>query len=183
MLQEFVQQVTDTAKGIMEGMHTAIPGVVVEFDTETCTVTVQPKMKFRKPDGSTIDYPNISGVPVVIPQSAGQKATIAYPIKEGDSGLIIAAEQSLDYWMYEQETSTNLRFDLTNAMFIPGLFNKKNPVLVEATNSNAVIIDVSGTRATVKAGLVQVDAAAIQLNGNVTVKGNFTTTGGTVRLN
>lgn len=183
MMQEFVQQVTDTAKGIMEGMHTAIPGVVVSFDVSTCMATIQPKMKFRKPDGSTIDYPNISGVPVVIPQSAGQNATVAFPIKAGDSGLIIAAEQSLDYWMYEQETSTNLHFDLTNGVFIPGLFNKPNKVLAEATNSNAVIIDVNGTRATVMSGLVKIDAAAIQLNGNVTIQGNLTTSGGRVSLN
>ena len=53
----------------------------------------------------------------------------------------------------------------------------------EAYNQNAVIVDVNGTRLTVKGGSVQVDAATITMNGNVTVNGNFTTQGGVVNLN
>ena len=85
--------------------------------------------------------------------------------------------------MYGQETSTDLSFDMTNAMCIPGLFAKANSVAGEAYNQNAVIVDVNGTRLTVKGGSVQVDAATITMNGNVTVKGNFTTQGGVVNLN
>ena len=174
MMAEFVEQVSDTVKSIMSGMHTAIPAKVVSFDVKSCNVSVLPIMKFRKPDGETMDYPEITGVPVVIPQSMGQKATIAFPIKSGDTGLLIVAEQSLDYWMYEQDTDTQLAFDLTNSVFIPGLFNKANIVLAEAANKNAVIVDIGGTRVTVKAESVQVDAATITFNGDVTVNGNFT---------
>lgn len=112
-----------------------------------------------------------------------QQATIAFPVKAGDGCLIIVAEQSIDYWLYGQETDTDLDFDLTNSICIPGLFAKANPVMAEACNGNAVVVDVKGTKVTVKSGAVQVDAATITLNGNVTVKGNFTTTGGVVNLN
>lgn len=53
----------------------------------------------------------------------------------------------------------------------------------EATNSNAVIVDVKGTRVKVQSGLVQIDSAAVNINGNVTITGDLTTTGGTVNLN
>lgn len=46
-----------------------------------------------------------------------------------------------------------------------------------------MVVDVKGTKVTVKAGSVQVDAGTITLNGNVTVNGNFTTQGGVVNLN
>ena len=108
----------------------------------------------------------------------GQQATIAYPVKAGDGCLIIVAEQSIDYWLYGQETDTDLDFDLTNSICIPGLFAKANPVMAEACNGNAVVVNVKGTKVTVK-----VDAGTITLNGNVTVSGNFTTQGGVVNLN
>ena len=108
----------------------------MSFDPGTGLATVLPTMKFKKPDGTTVDFPQVTGVPVVFPQSMGQQATIAYPVKAGDGCLIIVAEQSIDYWLYGQETDTDLDFDLTNSICIPGLFAKANPVMAEACNGN-----------------------------------------------
>lgn len=183
MLQEFVQQVNKTMKDNMKGIHTALPGTIVSFDSGTGLATVLPTMKFKKPDGSTIAFPQVNGVPVVFPQVMNQQATIAFPVKAGDGCLIVVAEQSLEYWLYGQETDTDLDFDLTNSICIPGLFSKANAVMAEACAENAVVVDVQGTKVSVKSGAVQIDAATITLNGNVTVNGNFTTTGGVVNLN
>ena len=72
---------------------------------------------------------------------------------------------------------------MSNAVAIVGLFAKGNSVMEEATSSSAVIVDVKGTRVKVQGGLVQIDAAAVKINGNVTITGDLTTTGGTVNLN
>ena len=45
-----------------------------------------------------------------------------------------------------------------------------------------MIIDVKGTRLSVKDGAVTLKGN-IQVDGRLTVKGNFTTSGGTVNLN
>lgn len=81
MMQEFVQEVTETVKDTLKGVHTALPGSIVSFDPGTGLATVLPTMKFKKPDGTTVDFPQVTGVPVVFPQSMGQQATIAYPVK------------------------------------------------------------------------------------------------------
>lgn len=172
MLQEFVQQVKNTVRKELETVHTAIPGKITDFDASTGLATVTPLMKFKRQDGSSISYPAISGVPVVIPQAYGQSATIAFPVKKGDGCLLLVAEQSLDYFMYGQETSIDLQFDLSNAVCIPGLFSKANSVLKDACNANAVIVDVKGSRIKVASGVVQIDATRIALNGNVTVNGS-----------
>lgn len=174
MLQEFVQEITNTVKKNLKGVHTAFPGVVTKFDPATCQASVQPSMKFKKPDGKTINYPQITGVPVVFPQAMGQKATIAYPIKPGDGCLVVVAEQSIDYWMYGQETETTLAFDMTNSICIVGLMPKSNPAMQSACDDDAVVVDVSGTRITVKENKVQVDATEIIVNGNMTVNGTLT---------
>ncbi len=180
---EFVEQVKETMKASLDQVHTCVPGKVVSFDASTCQATVLPSMKIKKPNGEMLDYPQITGVPVVFPQSSAQGVTIAYPVKAGDGCLILFSEQALDQFLYDRDTGTDLKFDLSNAVAIVGLFAKGNSVMAEATNSNAVIVDAQGTRVKVKSGLVQIDAATVTINGNVTVNGNFTTQGGVVKLN
>ena len=87
--------------------------------------------------------------------------------------LIIVGEQSLDYWQYGQETSTDLAFDMTNAICIPGLFAQGNPVVADACAQNAVIVDVKGTRLTVKGGSVTISAPEVTVEGNLTVTGSL----------
>ena len=165
---EFVEQTKKTVEGMLTQVHTCVPGKVVSFDGSTCQATVLPSMKIKTPKGEMVDYPQITGVPVVFPQSSAQGVTIAYPVKAGDGCLIVFSEQALD---------------LSNAVAIVGLFAQGNSVMAEATNSNAVIVDVKGTRVKVQSGLVQIDSAAVNINGNVTITGDLTTTGGTVNLN
>lgn len=172
MLQEFVQEITNTIRENIRGVHTAFPGKIVSFDTSTGLATVQPVMKFKKPDGQTMDYPHITGVPVVIPQSMGQGAVIAFPIRSGDGCLVIVSEQSIDYWLYGKETATDLEFDLTNAICIPGLFQNIAGELAEACNSNAIILSSGGSKISIKSGVVEITAPSVQINGNLNVSGN-----------
>ena len=98
---------------------------------------------------------------------------MAFPVKPGDGCLIIIAEQSIDYWLYGQETETDLAFDLTNAICIPGLFAKANSVVKAACDQNAVIADVSGTRLTIKKdGLIQADCKKFVINASDSFKVN-----------
>lgn len=183
MMQDFVQEVIKTIRESQKGIHTFIPGKIVSFDPSKGHATVLPLMKFKKPDNTLMDYPQITGVPVWVLQSMGQSATVAMPVKAGDECLLIVAEQSLDLWMYGQQTETDLKFDLSNAVCIHGLFARANSITAEACGENAIIIDVQGTRMKIKNSLVQIDSKEVLINGNVTVNGNFTTKNGVVNLN
>ena len=172
-VQEFVQEIQNTVQRGLRGIHTAMPGQIVSFDAAKGIATVKPAMKFKKPDGKTMDFPQVTGVPVVFPQGNAQGAIVAFPVKPGDSCLLVVAEQSLDYWQYGQETSTDLAFDMTNAICIPGLFAQGNPVVADACAQNAVIVDVKGTRLTVKGGSVTISAPEVTVEGNLTVTGSL----------
>jgi hypothetical protein len=167
-MQEFVAQVNETAKKAVEDIHTAIPATIVSYDPSTNMATVQPKAKFKKPNGETMDYPTVSGVPVAFPQSGS--VTIAYPVKADDNCLLVFAETALDYWLYGQETDTDLRFDLSSAMAIPNLSPKGSSVMSEACSEDAVVVQNGGTKLKVKAD-------------GVYIVGNLTVTGGQVNLN
>ena len=168
MMQELVNQVKKTAKKATEEMHTAVPATIKSYDPSTGLASVQPVAKFKKPNGETMDYPSISGVPVVFPQS--ESVTIAFPIKAGDGCLLVFGEKSLDYWLYGKETDTELSFDLSNAVAIPNLKNTGNPAMQKACSENAVVLQSGSTTLTVKSGEVIID-------GNLTVNGKIDTTG------
>lgn len=170
MLHELVQQTKNLTGEMLRGIHTAIPGVIVEFDPNTSTAVIEPKAQLKDNTGKKIAYPLISGVPLCFMQGMNQRATIACPVKSGDGCLLIITEQALDYWLYGKETDIDLCHDLTSAIAIPGLFVKSNPIMREACEQEAVIIDREGVR-------VIVTEKDITLKGNVTVEGSVTVTG------
>lgn len=170
MLQEFVKQSKNMVNDMISDIHTAMPATIVSFDPGSCTATILPKAQIKDNNGKKMDYPQVSGVPVVMIQAAGQGATIAMPVKAGDGCLFVVAEQALDYWMYGKETGTNLKFDLSSGIAIPGLFVAGNSVVEEACTSESIIIDNNGTRIAVSQG-------NIAIRGDVSIEGNLTITG------
>ena len=84
MMQEFVQQIENAVREAVYDMHTAIPGTITAYDAATGRASVHPEGRLTMKNGKQLNYPPIVGVPVVFPQGAGQKASIAYPVKPGD---------------------------------------------------------------------------------------------------
>lgn len=173
---EFVEQVKQTVDSMLAQVHTCAPGKIVSFDPDTCQATVLPAMKIKKPNGEMLEYPQITGVPVLFPQSSAQGTTIAYPVKVGDGCLVLFSEQALDQFLYQRDTGTDLRFDLSNAVAIVGIFAKGNSAMKKACANSSVIIQNGGVS-------LEVSSGGVTITGNVTIKGNLTTSGGKVYLN
>lgn len=167
MMQEFVESVNKVAKKTVSQIHTAVPAVITAFDTGKGLATVQPKAKFKKPNGETMDYPSIGGVPVVFPQS--QNVTIAFPIKAGDNCLLVFGEKALDYWLYGKETDTELNFDLSNAIAIPSLATVGNAAMQMACDEDAAVVQAGDT-------VLKVKGDAVYIKGDLKVEGKITAT-------
>jgi len=163
-MQEFTQEMKNLMSDTIRDVHTALPGKIVSFDPAKCEATVLPSGKFKKPDGSMMDFPQIFGVPIMFLQSAGQTATIAYPVRANDQCSIFFAEQALDTWKTDSESDTDLRFDLTNAFAVVGLFAKANPLVQEACDNDALIVEKDGERVLLKNGTIN-----IQCSGSVSI--------------
>ena len=178
MIQEYTQAIKDLTQETINDIHTAMPGRIVSFNPDKCEAAVLPLGKFRKPDGALIDFPVINEVPVFFPQGMGQTASIVYPVKSGDECWLMFGEQALDQWRAGRlpaplpgtETRTELRFDLTNAICIVGLFARANPLVKEAIAKNAVIINRNGTQ------IMLLPNNAVDVIGNTTIHGTLTVT-------
>ncbi len=141
MMQEFVQQMEETIREATYDMHTALPGTIAAFDPVSSMATVKPEGSAAMKNGQRLKYPSIVKVPVVFPQAGGQDTVIAFPVKPGDGCLIIICENDLKPWMsHGKETESDMKFDLTNAVCIPGLFSEGNEAVQKAVEENAVII-------------------------------------------
>lgn len=186
MMQEFSQQVEETARAVVDEIHTAMPGTVISFDPGSGTVTVKPNGKYVTADGKRLDYPQITDVPVTFPfcQTAG--VGIAFPVGKGDSCLIIISEVELDEWRTGAESEGSLRFDLTSAMCVPGLLEGGGDIISKACQNNAVVVAAGGTEimvsddsAVIASGdtKMTVSEAGVAISGDLKVDGNISSTG------
>ena len=176
MNSEFTQGIKNIVSDMIRDMHTMIPGKIVSFDADKCEATVQPIAKFRKPNGELLDYAQINNVPVYFPQASGQNVIIAYPVRENDACMLFFAEQALDQWRTGIDFSTELKFDLTNAVAMVGLFAKPNQIVREAQEYDAVIITKGNQRITLRDDRMNFGGNAGFDNG-LTVTGNLSVSG------
>lgn len=166
MKQDFVQQIVNTVHNIMNEMHTAMPGKIVSCSGGMASV--KPSLRYRTPKGKYLSYPVISNVPIVVPH--GKNASIAVPINAGDDCLIIISEQAIDEWLSGAEDDTQLKFDLTNAICIPGLCRTSIDAQEEANSTGGVVIACGENK-------ICVSDESIAVWGELKVEGNLTCTG------
>ena len=145
MKQEFTQEIKNYLRDYLQDIHTVLPGEIVSFDAGKCEAAVKPIAKYWKPDKTKIDFPNISEVPVFFPQGMAQGAAIAYPVRPGDGCLIFFAEQALDQWRTRAERETDLRFDLSSAIALVGLFSTPSPHVERSDANESIVIQRAET--------------------------------------
>lgn len=158
MMQEFVQQIENTIKESIYEIHTALPGTISKFDPASGMATIKPSGTMAMKNGQRLKYPSIVKVPVVFPQAGGQDTVIAYPVKPGDGCVIIICENDLKPWMsHGKDTESDMKFDLTNAVCIPGLFSEGNEAMQKAVEEDAIIIKNKDMEMMMKADKFQVE--------------------------
>lgn len=190
MIQEFVQQIEETAQETVDNIHTALPGKVISYDAMKCTAKVKPIGRFLTPEDELMDYPIITDVPVMFPFCAKVEAGIFFPVTPGDFCLLVCSEAELDEWRTNAISDATLRFDLTSAIMIPGLLKKGTGFTKEADNDNAVIISSKETKIKAEKEKVEtyvkntlvttVKKGQVEIIGDVNIKGNVTCTGDVV---
>ena len=170
MLQDFVQAVNNIITSHISDMHTALPAEIVEFNQDDCSVDVIPKAKITVSTGQQFEFPRINGVPILFPCGSSQNASIVFPVKKGDGCLLIFSEQALDYWKNNGVSSSEMKFALSNAIAIPGLYAKPSPDIKEAIDTDSIIIRNGDNK-------ISLSGAKIAISGDIELDGNLTLTG------
>ena len=140
MNQEFTQELKNKYHKDMMDVHTIVPGKILSFDPGRQEAKIKPTAKYRLPDDSLRDFPDINHVPVFFPQGIGQTAAIIWKVQKDDECFLFFSEQALDLWRTGAESETDLRFDLTNAFALVGLHPKPNPLVKRAYDNESIIV-------------------------------------------
>lgn len=164
-VNEFAQGIEDMISNGIAGIHTACPATIVSFDAGTCVASVKPTMTYYKSDGTTLDYPVIIGVPVFMPRAGSSQIT--YPVKAGDSCLLVFAERSIDEWMGKGNSDNHdpRRYDLTDAFCFVGMCP------AQSISADNVEVINGGTKISLT------PSNTINVVGNINVQGTIVCTG------
>ncbi len=142
----------------LQEVYTALPGTVIAYNRAKKTVNVRPSL-LQSVDGTAVDMPIITDVPVVFPGS--NDAVIQFPLVSGDRVLLVFTSRSIEEWM--GSTGNRLPSDprqhaLTDAIAIPGLYPSVSPGKV--AESDGLEVRYKGA----KRGITP--SGNIELNGN-----------------
>lgn len=144
-LGELLAEAVAFARG---SIATAIPATVVAYDPARQAVTAKPAISGRYQDpetGALIPFPlpTIANVPVAFPSSAG--FAITWPLAPGDTVYLVIADSSLDEWkstgLPESVPQDVRRFDLTDAVAIPGLRPFARPIPATGWSPTGLVIE------------------------------------------
>lgn len=121
-MSDLVDLLNAATASALAGVHTCLPGQIESYDHSRQRASVKPLLKKAYLDGKAESLPVIDGVPVVFPASSDFSFT--YPLKDGDTVLLVFAERSMEKWLQrggETEPGDPRKFDLTDAIALPGL--------------------------------------------------------------
>ena len=150
------EAIETTFASLTEDFHTCTPGQISTFDYKTNTATVQPLLKKVYIDGDVLTLDVLANVPVIFPRTS--RSGLTFPLQEGDGVLICFSERALENWKGTNtiaEPGDKRRFDLSDAVCIPGLFGVKQKST--ATNNDDLEITHNGFKITItKAGKISI---------------------------
>lgn len=180
MFQELAEEIENTARTVVEQIHTILPGRIIEFNEKNCKVKASIYGKFVTSSGDELEYPIITEAPLVFPFSAKKNTGLVFPVASGDDCLILVSEVELDEWRTGAESEGSLRFDLTNAVVLPGLIDT-NSLVKEAVKNEATIISNGDNKITIGKNGVEIVSKSIKLvSDNVTVASKAFTVEGNI---
>ena len=128
--------------------------------------------------GSTLIYPKLTNVPIVLPCSNALGLSITMPIKKGDELILLVSDRSLDNWQLDggiqrPADETEIRHhDLSDCLCIPSALTV---AALDTYNNEAVEIGSPSVNVTVTPQDVVVNAQNVTVNAEQAVAVNCDT--------
>lgn len=172
MIQEVVQAVEDTVRKVLGGVHTSMPAKIVAVYPESGMIDALPVGSYYC-SGIEMEYPVVPGIPLVVTANS-DGVGMCFPVKEGDTCLLIFAEQSISAFLTEtSEAQSDERFELFNAIAIPGLCRVSNPAQQVANEEDCAVMAAGEVMIKVKEDGVTIVCEETRIEGDLRVTGTI----------
>lgn len=194
---ERLQNQADLLKALMRNvsysLRVALPGVIVSFNAETQTASIDLAIQDRIVLNNQSQYmqiPRLLDVPIVLPRAGG--FTLTMPVTAGDECLVVFADMCINTWFTNgaianpkggylgQKHERPRRHNFSDAFAIVGTWNQKRILTDYSTEAvqlrsddGSTVIEVGSDEVTITATTVTVNAttANVQASDKVTVQG------------
>lgn len=182
-ISELIGDTEESLKSMTENyinnMRVAIPAIIVQFDSQKQTASVQPAIKDTL-QGIFTALPELSDVPVQFPRAGGYSLT--FPVKAGDECLLVFSDMCIDGWWQSggvQNQAEKRRHDLSDACAILGITSVPK-ALKNVSMEGVRLQNDSGTDyiQISEQGIV-LKSKNIRIEGNTMINGDLEITGNT----
>ena len=129
-----------------ENIHVSMIGKIETYNPQTNRASITPVGTFTAPDWKEIPYPTIHNVPLQFPCGNGGKSGCTFPVKSGDTCIIIFADHQIENFLSGEKSDDMRNHSLNDAYAIPTLFSasvptlKSNPDDVCVFNNGALVV-------------------------------------------
>lgn len=144
---------------IGNNLNVALPGVVEDYNFKEQRASVKITMKQLYGGDLDMDYPILSGVPVIFPRSGG--ASITMPVERGDHCLVVFLDRDSRAWLLggvNVKPQSRRAHHLSDGVAIMGLSPFSKESLAE--NNRDMLINFEGSKIRLKPkGIVDIETA------------------------
>ena len=159
-IPEIRDLLTAMRREIFWSLNCAAPGIIQSFDASNQTAEIKVAAK-RMVGDNAMDYPLLADCPVVI--LGGGSAVLTFPIRSGDTCLILFCDRSIDNWFSTGSIAPpagQRAHSLSDAVALVGIRNLSNSI-EDYDTENAVLTFEGGKLKIDTDGNVAWTAAAV----------------------
>ena len=126
-----------------ENIHVSMIGKIESYNPQTNRASITPVGSFTAPDWQELPYPAIHNVPIQYPCGNGGKSGCTFPVKPGDTCIIIFADHQIENFLSGEKSDDMRNHSMNDAYAIPTLFSASVPTL--KSNPNDVCLFNNGS--------------------------------------
>ena len=163
---EFKDAIKKWIKKGGEDVHVSMIGKIETYDPQKNRASITPVGKYTAPDWREIDYPTIHNVPLQFPCGNGGKSGCTFPVKKGDTCIIIFSDHQIENFLSGEKSDDMRNHSLNDAYAIPTLFSDAVPTL--KSNSDDVCLFNNGSLVTLNSSYMKIklaDGTTVSIGG------------------
>ena len=131
---EFKSAIKEWIKKGGENIHVSMIGKIESYNPQTNRASITPVGTMTCPDWQELPFPTIHNVPIQYPCGNGGKSGVTFPIKQGDTCIIIFADHQIENFLSGEKSDDMRNHSLNDAYAIPTLFSDSVPTLKSNPN-------------------------------------------------
>lgn len=140
---EFKDAIKEWIRKGGENIHVSMIGKIETYDPQTNRASITPVGTMTCPDWQELPFPTIHNVPIQYPCGNGGKSGVTFPVKQGDTCIIIFADHQIENFLSGEKSDDMRNHSMNDAYAIPTLFSDSVPTV--KSNPNDVCMFNNGS--------------------------------------